>query len=153
MSIKLQPNRRRGTSGFSLMELLIVIAIILTILSVTIPHVHKIKMGANETVVTKQIGTIHTAQAQYHAQFGKFAVSLSELGEPPSGADLIPRELAGGKKNGYTLQLQGTATGYTITANPDSYDGTGRRTFYSDQNMVIRHHWGPEPATPASPAI
>ena len=153
-------NRRRVTSsGFSLMELLIVIAIILTILSVILPNVHGINMGTKEMAVAKQIGTIHTAQAQYQAQFGKFAVTLTELGPSPNGessagaADLIPDELANGKKNGFTFQLQGTAAGYTISAKPDVYKGTGRKTFYSDQTLLIRENWGPEPATAASPAI
>ena len=152
-------NRRRATGGFSLMELLIVIAIILTILSVILPNVHGINMGTKEMAVAKQIGTIHTAQAQYQAQFGKFAVTLTELGPSPNGessasaADLIPHELANGKKNGFTFQLQGTAAGYTISAKPDVYKGTGRKTFYSDQTLLIRENWGPEPATAASPAM
>ena len=139
------------------MELLIVIAIILTILAVALPLVNQARMGANELAVAKQIGTIHTAQAQYNSQFGKFAVVLSELGPPPSGAasasaaNLMPAELAAGKKNGYTFQLQGTYEGYTINADPDSFNGTGRRSFYSDQNLVIRNNWGPEPASPSSP--
>ena len=141
------------------MELLIVIAIILTILAVALPNVSKAKCSANETSVAKQIGTIHTGQAQYNSQFGKFAIALSELGPPPNGtdsataADLIPSDLASGKKNGFTIQLQGTPGGYTITANPDFYKGTGRRSFYSDQTLVIRDNWGPEPATASSPAI
>ncbi len=152
-------NRRRVTSGFSLMELLIVIAIILTILSILIPNAHGIKMGTNELAVAKQIGTIQAAQAQYQAQFGKFAVTLTELGPSPNGessasaADLIPYELANGKKNGFTFQLQGTAAGYTISAKPDVYKGTGRKTFYSDQTLWIRENWGAEPATAASPAM
>ena len=124
------------------MELLIVIAIILTILAVALPLVNQARMSANEVVVVKQIGTIHTAQTQYNSQFGKFAVAMSELGPPPSGAssasaaNLMPADLATGKKNGYTFQLQGTSDGYTINANPDSFNGTGRRSFYTDQNLA-----------------
>ncbi len=150
---------RQASRGFSLMELLIVIAIILTILAVALPKVNQAKMSANELSVTKQIGTIHTGQAQYNSQFGKFAIAMSELGPPPSGAasataaDLIPNDLASGKKNGFTFQMQGTPGGYTITANPDAYNGTGRRSFYSDQTLVIRNNWGPEPSTASSPEI
>lgn len=160
MSIVNQSNQRRqASSGFSLMELLIVIAIILTILAVALPKVNQAKMSANELSVTKQIGTIHTGQAQYNSQFGKFAIAMSELGPPPSGAqsasaaDLIPSDLATGKKNGYTFQMQGTPGGYTINVNPDAFGGTGRRSFYSDQSLVIRNNWGPEPATASSPEI
>ena len=158
-TVNVTSRRQRNSRGFSLMELLIVIAIILTILAVALPKVNQARMSANELAVTKQIGTIHTAQAQYNSQFGKFAVAMSELGPPPSGAasasaaDLMPSDLATGKKNGYTFQLQGTPGGYTINVNPDSFNGTGRRSFYSDQSLVIRNNWGPEPASPSSPEI
>ena len=56
-------------------------------------------------------------------------------------------------KNGYTFQMQGTPGGYTINVNPDAFGGTGRRSFYSDQSLVIRNNWGPEPATASSPEI
>ena len=158
-NVNLSQRRRQTSRGFSLMELLIVIAIILTILAVALPKVNQAKMSANELTVIKQIGTIHTAQAQYNSQFGKFAIAMTELGPPPSGApsasasDLLPSELATGKKNGYSFQLQGTPGGYTVTCNPDSYNGTGRRSFYSDQTLVIRNNWGPEPATGSSAEI
>ena len=85
-TVNVSSRRQRNSRGFSLMELLIVIAIILTILAVALPKVNQARMSANELAVTKQIGTIHTAQAQYNSQFGKFAVVMSELGPPPSGA-------------------------------------------------------------------
>ncbi len=78
-------------------------------MAIAIPHVNQAKMSANETSVAKQIGTIHTGQAQYNSQFGKFAIALTELGLPPNGtdsataADLIPLDLASGKKNGFTI--------------------------------------------------
>ena len=144
---------RRGKRGFSLMELLIVVAIILIILAVALPKVNQTRMNANEMAVIRQIGTIHTAQTQYYSQFGKYAVTLQELGPPASGnqspaaADLIPNSLAQGTKDGFGFTLQGTASGYTINANPASFGGTGRRSFFSDQTLVIKQNWGPEPAT------
>ena len=76
-----------------------------------------------------------------------------DLSTVTTAADLIPSDLASGKKNGFTFQMQGTPGGYTITANPDAFEGTGRRSFYSDQSLVIRNNWGPEPATASSPEI
>ena len=146
--------RRRG--GFSLMELLIVIAIILVILAIALPKVNSARMMGTETAIIREIQTVHTAQTQYFSQFGKYATTMSELGAPASGnpsptaADLIPNSLASGSKDGYTFMLQGTAGGYTLTASPISYNGTGRRGFYSDQSLVIRENWGPEPATASS---
>ena len=87
-----QINRRRG---FSLIELLIVISIILIIITVAVPKFQKAQMGARELGAIKAIQTIHQAQVQYQSQFSRYATSLQELGPPasgpatPSAADLI----------------------------------------------------------------
>jgi prepilin-type N-terminal cleavage/methylation domain-containing protein len=150
-------NRRRR--GFTLIELLIVIAIVLTILTIALPKVGAVLMNAREMAAIKQMQTIHTAQTQFYSQFGKFATKLEELGPPPTGqaspaaADLLPGDLAKGIKSGYQFTLQGGPAGYTINANPVTYNSTGRRCFFSDQTQVYRENWGPEPATPASNEI
>ena len=151
--------RKRRRGGFSLVELLIVIAIMLILLAIALPRLDKARMQTQETATIRQIGTIHTAQTQYFSQFGKYATALTELGPPasgqpgPSGAELIPGDLAAGTKTGYLFTLQGTATGYVINATPVTFNSTGRRTFFSDQTMVIRENWGAEPATTASKEI
>jgi len=150
---------KRPRAGFSLVELLIVIAIILIILAIALPRLDKARMQTQETAAIRQIQTIHTAQTQYFSQYGKYATSLAELGPPasgqagPAGADLIPGDLAAGVKTGYQFILQGTPTGYTVNANPVVFNSTGRRTFFSDQTMVIRENWGSEPATATSKEI
>jgi type IV pilus assembly protein PilA len=146
-------------SGFTLIELLIVIAIIVVLISAAAPRFSAILMNAKETAAMGNIRTIHTAQAQYSSQFGRYAVSLAELGPPtsgqpgPAGADLIPGDLAKGSKGGFNFVLEGTPTGYKITATPVAYNNTGRRTFYSDQTMILRENWGQEAATAASPEV
>ena len=153
-------NRRRlGSRGFSLIELLIVIAIILVILAVAVPKLGSAKMNANEMVVIREIQTIHQAQTQYNSQFGRYATTLNELGPPTSGgpgpqaADLIPASLASGEKDGYTFTLTATPQGYTVNANPKVYNSTGRRTFFSDQAMMIHQNWTAEPANASSPEM
>ena len=152
-------SRNRSRRGFSLIELLIVVAIILILAAVAIPKLNQNKMLAQESAALRQIGTIHTAQTQYYAQFGRYATNLIELGPPtsgqagPSAADLIPDELAKGKKTGYTFAVQGGPGGYQVTAVPDVFNNTGRRTFFSDQTLVIRQNWGAEPATATSPEL
>lgn len=150
-------SRRRA--GFSLIELLIVIAIILIIATIALPKLNRARMYAMETAAIRHIQTIHTAQTQYFSQFGKYAPSLTELGPPTSGqanaaaSDLIPGDLASGEKGGYKFTLVGHPAGYTINANPTAYGSTGSRTFYSDQSLVIRENYGQEPATDKSKEV
>jgi type IV pilus assembly protein PilA len=152
-------NQNRKRRGFSLIELMIVIAIILIIATIALPKLNRAKMYAHETAAIKTMQTIHTAQTQYQSQFGRFAVSLAELGPPQSGqpgpqaADLIDSNLSSGEKSGYKFTVTGNASGYVISAVPVSYNSTGSRTFYSDQTMQIRQNYGPEPATLASPEL
>jgi len=150
-------SRRRLQRGFSLIELLIVIAIILIIAAIAVPKLNNVRMNAQEMAAVRQIHTIHTAQIQYYSQFGKYAVSLAELGPPTSGAagpqasDLLPKTLAEGKNSGYIFTVGGSPTGYSVNANPEAFNSTGRRTFFADQSQVIHQNWGQEPATLNSP--
>jgi prepilin-type N-terminal cleavage/methylation domain-containing protein len=149
---------RQRRRGFTLIELLIVISIILVILAIAVPKMNKQLQSAHEMAVIREIGSIHQAETQYYSQFGKYATALSQLGPPLSGADgpeaanLLPKILVDGKKNGFIYTLAATQGGYAITAVPES-SSAGSRTFYSDQTLVIRNNLGQEPATPASPEI
>ena len=148
--------RNRKRRGFSLIELLIVIAIILIIITVALPKLSRARMYAHETAAIKAIQTLHAGQTQYMSQFGKYAPSLTELGPPTNGqanasaADLIPSDLAAGDKSGYKFVMKGSLGGYEISAVPLAFNSTGSRTFYSDQSMVIRENYGQEPATATS---
>jgi prepilin-type N-terminal cleavage/methylation domain-containing protein len=147
------PNRRRRSRGFSLIELLIVIAIILIIITIAVPKYSNTQKYMRETAAVAAIQTIHKMQVQYQSQFGRYAASLTELGPPQSGnagpasADLIGNDLAQGEKQGYKFTLTAIPGGYVINANPVIYGSSGNKSFYSDQSMVIRENYGPEPAT------
>jgi type IV pilus assembly protein PilA len=150
---------RNPRRGFSLIELLIVIAIILVIVTIAVPQYNKQMMSAHETAAQQAIQTIHAVELQYNSQYSRYAVSLAELGPPASGApspaaaDLISKDLAEGKKSGYVFTVAATPTGYAITAVPETFNSSGRRTFYSDQTMVVRNNWSQEPANPNSPEV
>jgi type IV pilus assembly protein PilA len=152
-------SKHRRARGFSLIELLIVIAIILIILAIAVPKLGQARMNASEMAVFREMQTINTMQTQYMSQFGRFATTLAELGPPASGgpgpqaADLIPSSLASGDKDGYTFSMTGTPTGYTVNANPKVFNTTGRRTFYTDQTMTYHQNWSAEPANASSPEI
>jgi type IV pilus assembly protein PilA len=152
-------NLQRRRRGFSLIELLIVIAIILIIITIALPRFSSAQRYAKETSALGAIRTIHTVQVQYYSQYGKYATSLTELGPPTSGApspaaaDLIDSTLAGGEKGGYKFTLSANAGGYVINAAPVAFGVSGTRTFYSDQSMVVRQNFGQEPATVNSPEM
>ena len=151
--------RTNPRAGFSLIELLIVIAIILVILTVALPKLNNAVRGARETGAVKAITTIHTAQVQFYSSYGRFAASMTELGPPASGAEgpsaagLIERDLASGEKGGYKFTLAATPTGYTISAVPTQFGSSGSKTYFSDQGMGIHQHNGQEPATTSDPLI
>jgi len=146
-------------AGFSLIELLVVIAIILIIMGMAIPQLANAKMQALEAGALKAISTIHTAQAQYQSQYGRYGSTLAELGPPAAGvpnasaAGLLSRGLASGEKSGYRYTLVPTEVGYTINANPVAFNNTGRRTFYSDQSLITHQNSTAEPASAASPEV
>lgn len=153
--------RRKHQHGFSLIELLIVIAIILIILSIALPQMSKSRMNAQEMSAVAQLRTINQAEVQYQSQFGQFATSLSQLGPPssagaaegPQAAGLIPPNLASGTASGYVFNVTQSPSGYSVTAVPKTFGTTGRRTFFTDQTAVIRENWGQDPATANSPEI
>lgn len=145
-------NRRRG---FSLIELLIVIAIILIIITMAVPQYNKVQMYTRETAAIKAVQTVRDMQVQYQSQYGRFAKTLTELGPSPGGgasspasAGLIATDLSLGVKGGYNFAVTGDGNGYAVTATPITYGTSGSRSFYMDQNMVMKEHYGPEPATP-----
>jgi type IV pilus assembly protein PilA len=158
LAARSQRSSRLRQAGFSLIELLIVIAIILIILSVALPQMSKSRMHAQEMAAIEEMGTINKAEIQYYSQFNQYATSLAQLGPPatagaaegPAAAGLIPGSLASGAAGGYNFTVTQSPQGYSISAVPKSFGSTGRRTFYSDQTGIIRQNWTAEPATDKS---
>jgi type IV pilus assembly protein PilA len=133
--------------GFSLIELLIVVAIILIIAAIAIPNLLRSKMSANESSAVSALRTINTASVAYSTAYGTFPGDLASLGPVASGtapssttADLIDSILVSGTKAGYTIAYTpGASNGsYSTTATPVTPGVSGQRGFYSDQSGVIR---------------
>jgi len=79
--------QHRRQTGFSLVELLVVISIILIILAIAIPSLQKARLNAAEVIVAREVQTIHQAETQYLSQYGRYARSLTELGPPANGQE------------------------------------------------------------------
>jgi prepilin-type N-terminal cleavage/methylation domain-containing protein len=137
--------------GFSLIELLIVVAIILIIAAIAIPNLLKARISANESSAVGSVRTLTTANVQYAAQCPAlgFPVGLANIGPGAgdcTGAGIIDAVLMGGTKSGYTLAdaantpINGVMTKYLITATPLTVGVTGQRMFCSEQDGVIHYN-------------
>ena len=136
--------------GFTLLELMIVIAVILIIAAIAIPSMRDMQIHANELSAVASIRAINTAEISYQATYGGFANSLANLGgaEPctksAETACLLDQSLAGGAKSGYRFVAigsnpsDGANTTFFVGAAPEGFDRTGRRLFCSTDRNVIR---------------
>jgi type IV pilus assembly protein PilA len=145
--------------GFSLIELLIVVAIILIIAAIAIPNLLRSKMAANEASAVGSIRTINTAQVTYSSAYGTGYTALANLSTPAGGcvaatnllACLLDSNLGGGTKSGYQF-TSAAAGGAGTTASPNvTFDSvawpvalgqSGQNAFCSDESGVIRRDTG-----------
>ena len=144
---------KRDSQGFSLIELLIVVAIILIIAAIAIPNFLRSRIAANQASAVQSLRMITTAETTYSSTYGgTYSPSLSSLGPPTSGtpssaaAGLIDSVLASGAKSGYNfvytpgaVDVSGKISSYRVTGSPAS-SATGTIYYYTDDSDVIRQN-------------
>jgi type IV pilus assembly protein PilA len=143
-------------AGFTLMELLIVISIMLILMLIAIPNFSSMKSQANETSAKASLRAIYQAQISYQTNYptNGFACALNTLGGaassgPPTAqsAQVLDPTLATGQKSGYTFNIvnctkvtvnnQDMYTSYEVTAVPQAIGKTGHSGFCIDQQGTI----------------
>ncbi len=140
------------TCGFTLIELMIVVAVIAVLMSMAIPVISNARIAANEGSTVSSMRSIVSANETYKTRFGSYAGQLTDL----SARGMLDTTLGNAGvvpgKAGYTVAYTGTQHTYSASAQPISVGHSGRRFFFVDHSGVIRHNEG-TPATSTSPPV
>ena len=131
---------RSKRKGFTLVEIMIVVAIIVLLAAIAIPNLLRARLAANEATAIAAMRTISTAMESYRAAQSPpaYPATLTALTMPASNPPYIDTVLGGGAKGGYDFTPAGGGNVYSVTATPQTPNVTGVRDFFVDQSGVVR---------------
>ncbi len=123
-------------TGFTLVEIMIVVAIIVLLAAVAIPGLLRSRLNANEAAAIASVKTISWAATTYRAANAAYPANLSVLSTTnPAYIDSV---LGSGTKQGYNFVLEGDDNDFNLSATPVTPNITGVRSFFVDTGGVIR---------------
>ena len=138
--------------GFTLIELMIVVAIIAIIAAIAIPNLLRSRIQSNESAAIGNLRTVLGAQNAYNSANGTYAPDFAALTAVVGNAPAFLDGAWGGTKNGYTFGLgQATPQQFACNANPETVDVTGVRYFFVNESGVIRFNTGGAADSASSP--
>jgi prepilin-type N-terminal cleavage/methylation domain-containing protein len=128
--------------GFTLIELMIVVAIIAIIAAIAIPNLLRSRIQTNESSAIGTLRTVAGAQASYHVTASQYAGDFGLLTDDSVGPPYLSGEWDANAKSGYEFLLTGGGANYNCNADPELPNQTGVRQFYLDASGVIRAEVG-----------
>jgi len=133
---KNQSQRNTRLSGFTLLEIVLVVSLLVLLTSFAIPGLLRSRLSANESIAVRNLRAVGDVAVMYRAAYSDYPADLDTLSaaQPP----YLDQAMSSGVRSGYLFSLTGGSQTFSATAAPQDYTITGTRSFFIDETGVIR---------------